>query len=200
MIAMAALWRAVIDDPQRRFTVWALTSLGIGVRSWAKRATLNACSSVCWTQPQTMSSISAGLTAGLRRRRARITSADRVSARTFRKAPPLERPIGVRTASTTTASFMASLRVEAPAGGGEGGELLRGGVERAQAAVLLGGLEEGSGADRVRPAEDPAPERRETEAIQESDVHLDGRPDDTVLEAARGLEDHREHQALDDPL
>src|SRR5512143_3544851 len=140
-----------MDEPQRRFTVCALTSFGIGVRSWANRATLNACSSVCWTQPQTISSISAGFTRGLRRSRALMTSADRVSARTLRKAPPLERPMGVRTASTTTASFMASLRVEAPAGRGEGSELLRGRVERAQAAVLLGGLQQGAGADRVRP-------------------------------------------------
>jgi hypothetical protein len=40
MMDMAALWRAVIDEPQRRFTVCALTSFGIGVMSWAKRATL----------------------------------------------------------------------------------------------------------------------------------------------------------------
>src|SRR5512143_3988847 len=200
MMAMAAWCRAVIEEPQSRFTVCALTTLGIGVRSWAKRATLNACSSVCCTQPQTMSSISAGFTSGLRRSRARITSAERVSARTLRKAPPFERPIGVRTASTTTASFMASLPVEAPAGGGEGGELLRGRVERAQAAVLLGGLQQGAGADRVRPAEDPAPKGGEPEAVEEGHIHLDGRPDDGVLEAARRLEEHREHHALDDPL
>ena len=48
-----------------------------------------------------------------------MTSAERFSARTFRNMPPFERPIGVRTASTTTTSFMASLPVEAPAGPGQ---------------------------------------------------------------------------------
>ena len=65
MIDLAAVWSAVMDEPQRRFTVCALTSLGMGVRSWAKRATLKACSSVCCTQPQTMSSISAGIDLGV---------------------------------------------------------------------------------------------------------------------------------------
>ena len=40
MIAMAAVCRAVIDDPQRRLTVCAGTCFGIGVMSWMKRATL----------------------------------------------------------------------------------------------------------------------------------------------------------------
>ncbi len=40
MIDIAAECSAVIDEPQRRLTVCALTSLGIGVMSWAKRATL----------------------------------------------------------------------------------------------------------------------------------------------------------------
>ena len=65
MIDMAAVCSAVIDEPQRRLTVCALTSLGIGVRSCAKRATLKACSSVCCTQPQMMSSISAGIDLGV---------------------------------------------------------------------------------------------------------------------------------------
>ena len=139
---MTAPWSAVIDEPHSRFTVCAPTSLGIGVSSWAKRATLKACSSVCCTQPQITSSISAGSSSGLRRRSAFITSAESVSARTLRNIPPFERPIGVRTASTTTASLMASLRVEALAGGGQGGELPRRGVERAERAVLLRGLQQ----------------------------------------------------------
>ena len=147
MIDLAAACSAVMDEPQRRFTVCALTSLGMGVSSCAKRATLKACSSVCCTQPQMMSSISAGTTSGLRRRSALMTSAERFSARTLRNMPPFERPIGVRTASTTTTSFMASLPVEAPAGPGQSGELLRGRVEGAQALVLLRGLQEGRRAD-----------------------------------------------------
>ncbi len=43
-----------------------------------------------------------------RRGSALISSADSSSARTLRKAPPLERPIGVRTASTMTTSVVIS--------------------------------------------------------------------------------------------
>src|SRR5512134_3994989 len=119
------------------------------------------------------SSISPGSSSGLRRSSAFITSAESTSERTFRNMPPFERPIGVRTASTTTASLMASLRVEAPAGAGQGGELLCRRVQRAEPPVFLGGLQQRRGRGGVGPAEDAAPERREAQAVNERHVHLD---------------------------
>src|SRR5690554_2736509 len=52
-----------------------------------------------------MSSTNAGLTSGLRSNMALMMCADIDSARTLRKIPPRARPIGVRTASTTTTSL-----------------------------------------------------------------------------------------------
>src|SRR5574340_982554 len=137
-----------------------------------------------------MSSISTGSISGLRRSSACITSADRVSARTLRNMPPLERPIGVRTASTTTTSFIGSLPVEALAGGGQGGKPIGGLVERTERPVLAGEGAQPGCPDRVGPTEDAAPERREPEPVQQRDVDLDRAPHGRVLEAARGLEQH----------
>src|SRR3990172_1416990 len=145
-----------------------------------------------------MSSICFGSSSGLRRRSAFITSADSTSERTFRNMPPFERPIGVRTASTTTASLMASLRVEALAGAGQGGELPCRRVERAERPVLLRGLHQRRGGGGVGPAEDAAPERWEAQAVEKRHIHLYRRRDDPLLEHARGLEQHRQHQALHD--
>src|SRR5512139_554882 len=118
------------------------------------------------------SSISAGFTFGFRSRSAWMTAAERVSARTFRNMPPLERPIGVRTASTTTASLIGSLSgVEGLPLPGEIEQLGGRFVELAEGRVLPGGGGEGRGADRVGPAEDASPERREAEAVEESEVH-----------------------------
>ncbi len=109
MMDMAAWWSALIDEPHSRLMVCAPVVCGIFVLRAANRPTLNPCSSVCWAHPQLTSSISTGSTAGFRSRSASMSSADRCSARTFRNIPPLDRPMGVRTASTTTASFIGYL-------------------------------------------------------------------------------------------
>ncbi len=96
-----------MEEPHRRLTVWALAVWGMAVSSEANRAMLKPCSRVCCTQPQITSSISAGSTWGLRWSRALIMAAERVSARTWRNMPPLDRPMGERTASMTTASCMS---------------------------------------------------------------------------------------------
>src|SRR5437667_5126159 len=97
-------------EPHWRSTVVPATSIGSPASSPIMRATFRPCSP-CWlAQPKITSSMSAGS----KRRRAssaRTHTTARSSARTSLKTPfsgcPL--PMGVRTASTTTASRMAFL-------------------------------------------------------------------------------------------
>ena len=109
IIPLVASCNACIEEPHKRLTVTAPVVRGIWVSNWALRAMLKPCSLVCCTQPQIMSSISAGSTPGLRSSNAVISAADIVSARTFLNTPAFERPIGVRTQSITTTSFIISL-------------------------------------------------------------------------------------------
>ena len=94
-----------MEEPQSRLTVCAATVRGIPASIAALRAIFMPCSSVWLTQPQITSSVSAIFQAGLRTISAFINSAESFSARTWRYMPFLERPIGVRTASTITASL-----------------------------------------------------------------------------------------------
>ncbi len=105
MIACAAVCSALMEEPHRRLTVCAALVCGIGVISDAMRAMFQPCSRVWFTQPQITSSTSAGSIFGLRASTPVIRLADRVSARTLRYMPPLERPIGVRPKSTITTSL-----------------------------------------------------------------------------------------------
>ena len=104
-IACAAVCNAAIEEPHKRFTVCAATVCGITLNKAAFRATLKPCSRVWLTQPQITSSTWAGLSSGFRAKRPSITAADKFSARTFLKAPPLQRPMAERAPSTTTMSL-----------------------------------------------------------------------------------------------
>ncbi len=104
-MACTAVCKALMDEPQRRLTVWPALVCGIRVISDAMRAMFQPCSRVWFTQPQITSSTSAGSIFGLRASTPSIRCADMVSARVLRCMPPLERPIGVRPKSTMTASL-----------------------------------------------------------------------------------------------
>ena len=106
MILVVASCKACIDEPHKRLTVTAPTVFGISVNNCALRAMLKPCSLVCLTLPQIISSINEGSKLGLRTNNCCIKCADKPSARTLRKTPALERPIGVRIQSTMTTSFM----------------------------------------------------------------------------------------------
>src|SRR5579885_714999 len=206
LIAAAAAWIAVMEEPHRRFTVWPETSCGRPASSATWRAMLKPCSRVCCTQPQITSSISLGFTAGLRLSKAFTSSAERFSARTLRNTPPLERPIGVRTASTITTSVIAVLRkpllgVVSLALGGHflhaSGRL----VELAETGVLARALlDQVLEADEVGVLERTAQMRREADAQDQAHVGLVGGLHDLFLETARGLDHHGDHQAVDDFL
>ena len=106
MILVVAWCNASIEEPHKRLTVTPAIDFGKPASNDALRAILKPCSLVCFTQPQITSSISSGFNAGLRTKICFIKCADNASARTLRKTPALERPIGVRMQSTITTSFI----------------------------------------------------------------------------------------------
>src|SRR5829696_5648189 len=79
--------------------------------NWALRATLAPCSPAWKPQPIMMSTVWAKSTSGLRSTSAFSGTAARSSARTSLRDPLTARPIGVRTASTMTASGMLAPRL-----------------------------------------------------------------------------------------
>ncbi len=91
-------------DPHARLTVVAGTDTGQPAAKTAVRATIPACSPTWLTQPHTTSSTVAG-SRPVRSVRAVSTWADRSTGWISDSAPP-RRPMGVRTASTITASRM----------------------------------------------------------------------------------------------
>src|SRR4051794_2826003 len=93
------------DDPHCRSTVTPVTVSGQPAVSTAVRAMSKVCSPTWPTQPQMTSSTSTGSTPA-RPTRALSTCADR-SAGCTPDSPPLRLPVGVRTASTITASRMS---------------------------------------------------------------------------------------------
>ncbi len=101
MAASLIAWRL---DAQLRLTVTPPVSTGRSAARAAIRAMSNPCSPCCWTHPQRTSSMSFGSTP-VRPTRALMTCTESTSDRTSRKIPDSAeaRPIGVRTASMTTA-------------------------------------------------------------------------------------------------
>src|SRR6266581_6699721 len=102
LIARAAALTAARPEEQSRLNVTPATETGRPASSAAIRATLRLSSPAWFAQPRYTSSTSAGSTPA-RRTTSRTTSAARSSGRTSFNAPRW-RPIGVRTASTITAS------------------------------------------------------------------------------------------------
>src|SRR6266581_1404315 len=102
LIARAAALTAPRPEEQSRLNVTPATETGRPASSAAIRATLRLSSPAWFAQPRYTSSTSAGSTPA-RRTTSRTTSAARSSGRTSFNAPRW-RPIGVRTASTITAS------------------------------------------------------------------------------------------------
>ena len=103
----ATKWTACCDEPHWRSTVVAGTCQGRPAATQALRATFVLCSPTWVTQPATTSSTNAGSTAA-RSSRACRTWPSR-SAGCQPASAPLRLPIGVRTASTMTASRVCIL-------------------------------------------------------------------------------------------
>ena len=99
---LVACW----DDPHWVSTVVAATDIGRPAASHAVRVVLNDCSPTWLTHPPTTWPTSAGSIPE------RVTSSARVAASRSDgctvDSPPLRRPMGVRTASMITTSFMAA--------------------------------------------------------------------------------------------
>src|SRR3954463_2014377 len=121
MTPWATKCAACCDDPHCRSTVVAGTVQGRPAATHALRVTLVDCSPACVTQPPTTSSICAASTP--------VRSSSALSACPSRSVGcqpasfPLRLPIGVRTASTITASrmqnpFIPDTSVSILAGGG----------------------------------------------------------------------------------
>src|SRR5919106_2682415 len=100
--AAAALKFVCIDEPHCRSTVVPQTLTGQPAVSATFRPMFQACSSICVTQPHWRSSTSAG-SRSLRSTRAFRTCAESWSPR-IEESVPCRRPIGLRTASTMSAS------------------------------------------------------------------------------------------------
>jgi hypothetical protein len=93
-------------EEQKRLTVIAGLSTGRPARRLAMRATFMPCSASGIAQPRITSSISAAASAGTRSSAPRIATAARSSGRVVASLPLGAFPTAVRTALTTTASFM----------------------------------------------------------------------------------------------
>jgi len=85
-MAPAAMWTAVIDEPQKRLTVVPAVPIGRPASSPTIRAMLKPCSASGKAQPTMMSSMSSGL-ALVRSTSPRTTWASRSSGRTRASAP-----------------------------------------------------------------------------------------------------------------
>src|SRR5690606_24905711 len=110
MTPWAAKWTACCEEPHCRSTDVAGTDSGKPAASTPCRAMLNACSPACETQPVMTSSICAG-SMPVRSTSALRTSPSRSAGCQPESAPPgLPLPIGVRMASTMTASRIKTPR------------------------------------------------------------------------------------------
>src|SRR5918996_1972839 len=124
--AAAALKLVCIDEPHCRSTVVPQTLTGQPAVSAAFRPMFQACSSICVTQPHWRSSTSPG-SRSLRSTSAFSTCAESWSPR-MDASVPCRRPIGLRTASTMSASVI-------------GDSIDRPGARNALQLVLSAGLE-----------------------------------------------------------
>ena len=106
LMRSAAKAIACRPEEQKRLMVTAALSTGTPARRLAMRATFMPCSASGIAQPRMTSSISAGSSSGARRSASPMATAASSSGRVVRSVPAGALPAGVRTAATTTASFM----------------------------------------------------------------------------------------------